>query len=141
LEHKSEAADQLRQEQLEKKINMAKKESEKLEQVLSRIEASGKDKEEKLLQKLIHADAKVKEANENILKKVKFQNEKIKEVYEQHKQRIASEALGMWVNIQEKLKLAEEKREKNIKLIKKIACDVGQKRVSKDCAPGPEDME
>jgi hypothetical protein len=114
LEQKCEAADQLRQEQLDRKISMAKKESEKLEQVLSRIEASGKDKQEKLLMKLINADAKVKEANENILQKAKSQNEKVKEVVQHQKLRIASEALDKWASIQEKLKLAEEKREKNI---------------------------
>ena len=48
MEQKREAADQLRQELLIKRVNLAHRETEKREQALNRIEASGKDMKTKL---------------------------------------------------------------------------------------------
>lgn len=52
LEQKSETADQLRRQAIETRVSVAKKESEKVEKALSKIETMEKDKESELQHKM-----------------------------------------------------------------------------------------
>lgn len=84
------------------------------------------------------AGEKQKEVSLSIQKKAKSELEKVKKVVDQHKLKMAKEQQEILMNMETKLKLAEEKREKNLDYIKKHATEIGQRKPSKDIAPHPD---
>jgi hypothetical protein len=125
LEHKSEQADLLRKQAILNKIQIAKKQSSKVEQVLQKYEEMEKDKENKLREELEKKDEmatqKVKELNEQTILKVKTHIDKVHKVVESQKDRLAKELQEMKNDQEQKHFKAEQKREQILEKVKQTA--------------------
>ena len=135
-----EDADEKRHQQLLKRVRIAKKESEKLNQAQQRRELTSTDKkmmvEQRLNEHLAMADQNKKELEQQVVAKAKSANNKVTMTVKVQKLKQENETEIRKMSLEKKLKLAEMKREEMIEKRIETAAQFGARRSpTKDQAP------